>query len=113
MKLDEITQSPLTRPKEESDIDLVQAVHSVMVELSYPLASAWLEDPEIQEAVGKNTSMQRFLINRNLRIKLGASERQTSTVRFVLDANVTTLEYVKNMRIHVVPALNIILSDLH
>lgn len=111
--LEALTQSPLTRPREETDIDLVAAVKAIMDEQRYPLVSAWLDEPGVQEAVGKNTELQRFLLNRNLRIKLGMASVQTSVERFMLDANTSVPEYLENMKKTIVPALVTISLGLH
>jgi hypothetical protein len=57
--------------------------------------------------------MQRFLINRSLRIKLGVATIQTSIERFVLDSVTTIPEYLDNLRTRVIPALITISLDMH
>ena len=113
MSLESLIQSPLTRPREESDVDLVAEVTTIMTDLNYPLVATWVTEPGVVEAVNKNTELQRFLLNRNIRIKLGMASAQTSVERFMLEANTSIPEYLDNMKRTIVPALIIIAAELH
>ena len=113
MNFENITQSPLTRPRTEEDLDLVAAIKTIMEELHYPLVATWLTEPGVVEAVGKNPELQRFLLSRAIRIRLGMATVQTSIERYMLDANTTLQEYLENMRKTIVPALIIIAAELH
>jgi hypothetical protein len=113
MDLTEITKPTLARPREANETDYVSKVEAIMRDKNYPLVDSWLKDAEIVEAKDKNADMQRFLINRNLRVKLGMSNHNTSVERFALDANTSEKEYLANIKKYIVPALVVISSELN
>lgn len=113
MQLSEIVKPTLAHPRTATETDLVHAVHSIMVKQGYSLASLWLSDSEILEAKPANSDLQRFLISRNLRIKLGMSKHPTSIERFSLEYSGSEAEWLKNVSTYVVPALVRIASELN
>lgn len=105
MNLSELAKPTLERPRVDGDIDIVSLVCAEMMTQGYALVEMWCNESEIVEARDRNPDLQRFLISRNLRIKLGMSSVPTSIERFALDASSSNEDYLKNMRELVIPAL--------
>ena len=112
MNIADVVKPTLTKPRVDGDLDVVAAVQNVMHELQYSLELSWLQEPDIQELSTYNPDLQRFLINRNLRIKLGMASCDTSLERFALEASVGMDDYLENLRKYVIPALIVIASSL-
>ncbi len=87
------------------DIDVVAKVHSILVEQNVSLAETFPEMKYVKQAVGKPEEVQRHLINRQLRLHLGAMDKQTNLARLALDDNCPWSIYLRNFRTHVLPAL--------
>lgn len=113
MNLAEITKATLDKPREEGDTDVVEKVTNIMRKADYAQVDTWLQEKEIVEASGANPEMQRFLINRNLRIKLGTAPVPTTVERFALDAGGNEREYLDNMKKLIIPALVKIAASMH
>ena len=113
MQLSEIVKPTLAHPRTSNETDLVQAVQSIMINQGYSLSVDWLNNPEIVEAKNANADLQRFLISRNLRVKLGMSKHPTSIERFSLEYSGNEAEWLKNVSTYVVPALIRIASELN
>ncbi len=112
MKLADVVKPTLVKERSADDLDVVAAVATAMREANYTLVNAWLQEPDIKEIALDNADLQRFLINRNLRIKLGMARVNTSIERFALEASVSMDEYLANLRKYVIPALIIIATQL-
>lgn len=108
-----ITEPTLLANRTENETDVVASVAALMRGANYPLTDLWLSETEIQEASGKNALMQRFLVTRNLRMKLGMATANTSIERFALDAAVDEPEYFENLKQYVIPALCVIAKTLN
>lgn len=113
MQLSDIVKPTLAHPRTATETDLVQEVQAIMLNQGYALSYSWLNDPEILEAKTANSDLQRFLISRNLRIKLGMSKHLTSIERFSLEYSGSEAEWLKNVSTYVVPALIRIASELN
>ena len=108
MNIADVVKATLDKPRIDGEINVVTAVETIMREAEYPLVDAWLAENDIQEIANVNSDLQRFLINRNFRMKLGMAGVNTSIERFALEASVGMDDYLENLRKYVVPALIII-----
>ena len=105
MNLSDIAKPTLDVPRAPGEPDVVLDVYELMTGLGYRHAEQWLQDPQVREANGVNAALQRFLINRSLRLALGRSDFNTSISRFVLDDTTEYRAYLKNVKEHVIPML--------
>lgn len=94
------------QPRNETDIDLLEAVTNILVDLGHPTPRAWLENDYPREAIGKNPAFQRFLINRHWRISLGlCSTENTTRERYCLFEDGSDADYLKVFRDVIAPTL--------
>ena len=93
------------KPREENEIDLISEITSILQSLSHVNPSGWLNGSEIQEAVGKNSKFQRFLINRYWRIRLGMCQESTTRERYCLIDTGEDAEYLQIFRDAVAPTI--------
>ena len=113
MNIADVVKPTLDKPRVDGELNVVVAVETIMREANYPFVDTWLAEADIAEVANANADYQRFLINRNLRIKLGMAGVNTSIERFALEASVGTEEYLENLRKYVIPALVIISAQIN
>lgn len=73
-----------TAPRQANDLDLLQEVTKLLEKAGHPNPNGWTSDARLQEAQGANPKLQRFLINRYWRLKLGSLGIDTTTQRYCL-----------------------------
>ena len=93
------------KPREENEIDLISAITNILQSLNHTNPSGWLSGSEIQEALGKNSKFQRFLINRYWRIRLGMCQESTTRERYCLIDTGEDTEYLQIFRDAVAPTI--------
>lgn len=93
------------KPREENEIDLISEITSILQSLNHINPSGWLAGNEIQEALGKNSKFQRFLINRYWRIRLGMCQESTTRERYCLIDTGEDTEYLQIFRDAVAPTI--------
>lgn len=90
-------------PRVPGDIDLVQAVTELLKEAGHPQPMNW----EFQLAMAnprlEGPHLQRHLINRYWRVKLGMCEEDTNAARFCLFADGEHSEYLQVFKTNVLP----------
>ena len=92
-------------PAERNSVDLIDKVYTILEKAGSPLAASFRELPYVKEAEGKPEQAQRVLINRQLRMHLGAMPTDTSIARLALDDNCHPSEYFKHFKQHTLPHL--------
>lgn len=103
--IEQLSQSPLNREASEHDVDLVSIVQNKLMNASISYAATWVTEPEISQAVGQNTDMQKFLISRNLVFRILSSGSSYPIARFALNSPSDPNEYLQNFDDHVLSVL--------
>jgi hypothetical protein len=80
----ELVSPIFTIPRQSTDINLLQAVTDLLTKAGHPDPTKWLSHPILLDAHNANPRLQRFLINRFWRIKLGGLDIDTVTQRYCL-----------------------------
>lgn len=92
-------------PKTEEDIDLVALVREDLVKsgLAKVLPTAYDSNRFITEAVGKDSNVQRFLLNRYWNQQLMAANAVSIEERYCLIPNGEIVDWVRLFRSKVLP----------
>jgi hypothetical protein len=80
----ELISNAFSEVRQEGDHDLVTEITTLLAEAKHPNPQAWLENETIKQAVVAAPKLQRFLVNRHFRIKLGQCPESTRAERFLL-----------------------------
>ncbi len=100
-----LTNNVFTEVRQPDDIDLVKNITDILIANNHPNPTGWIHNPIIQEAVSAAPKLQRFLINRFWRMKLGMCADNTTRERFCLVDTGDYLEYLKLFKVAIVPCI--------
>lgn len=92
--------SKTSKPK-----DLVGKMTEILKTKGSSLAQTFPELKYVKQAEGKPDDEQRKLINKQLRLELGAKPVNTSIARLALDDHCSTSDYLNNFKKHALPLL--------
>lgn len=105
MDLSKLTAPTLDRPRQEAEVNAVNSVAEAMAELGYGKTNEWLNSSEIVKIKNDNSDLQRFVITRDLRVRLGRAPVDTSIERFALEGSTSMDDWLENLKKYVIPAL--------
>lgn len=80
----ELVSTIFTTPRQSTDLDLLDAVTALLAKAGHPDPGKWVNSPVLKDAHGANPKLQRFLINRFWRLKLGGLSVDTMSQRYCL-----------------------------
>ena len=80
----DLVTNVFTTPRQNDDLDLLKEITALLEKAGHPNPSNWTSDARLAEAHGANPKLQRFLINRYWRLKLGLLGIETTTQRYCL-----------------------------
>ena len=100
-----LTQNVFQEVRQPGDIDLVEQITAMLVREGHPNPTAWHNHPNIVQAKQAAPKLQRFLINRYWRMRLGQCESSTVAERFCLIEDGTDKEWLSLFDSGVLPAI--------
>lgn len=84
-----------TEQRAESDICYVDIITNILSKLKHPTPNNWFVNlKNAQEIKAAHPKLQRFLINRALRLSIGLLPVDTTAVRYCLVDNCPDIEYL-------------------
>lgn len=99
------TQNVFSEERQPGDLDLVQEITKMMEEGGHPAPYNWQANAIIEQALLAAPKLQRFLINRFWRTRLGNCAQSTMTERFCLIEDGSIDEYLQVFRTGVLPTV--------
>jgi hypothetical protein len=85
------------------DIDLVQEITSLMIKAGHLNPFAWHEQMAMANVQEQGPKLQRFLINRYWRVKMGLCAEDSTMPRFCLVESGDDKEYLKIFESNILP----------
>lgn len=100
-KTADAAKSGTTKP----DVNVVQAIHGLLVKSKSPLAEKFLDLKHVKRADGQPCEVQRHLVNYQLRLLLSTDPKNTELARAALDDHCPWPDYLSAFKQHALPAL--------
>lgn len=89
--------------RKPDDIDLVSEVTKLLQAGGHPNPSAWSTQLAMADVHLQGPKLQRFLINRYWRIKMGMCEQNSTMERFCLIESGEDSEYLEIFKVNILP----------
>lgn len=106
MDLTSLINSPLNREREDHDVDVVAKIEKQLTDDNHHRKDELLQTKEFQEAKGKNSDLQIFLIKKVLRNKLcDEPNKDTRLARYALETAKSPEDFMKNVKKYVLPLI--------
>lgn len=99
------TKNVFNEVRQLGDVDLVEQITDMMTEANHPDPLSWHHNDTIDQAKVAAPKLQRFLINRYWRMRLGTVQRSTVAERFCLIDEGSMDEYLKVFKTGVLPTI--------
>lgn len=100
-----LSANVFNEPRKVGDIDLVSEITQILINVNHPNPNNWISDPIIQEAIPAHPKLQRFLINRYWRTRLGLCLENTTRERYCLVDTGDDMVYLNIFEEAVVPSI--------
>lgn len=97
-----LLQNAFEEPRKEGDICLVREITQALAEAGHPNPERWTAVVQAK-TYGASPKLQRFLINRSLRLILGGCEEDSTAVRYCLFDDGDHGDYLKIFKDVVAP----------
>lgn len=89
--------------RKAGDIDLVDEVTTLLRSAGHPNPSEWSNQLAMSNVHSQGPKLQRFLINRYWRMKMGMCEQNSTMERFCLIESGEDSDYLEIFKVNIVP----------
>lgn len=104
--LETLMKSPLDEPRQPGEVDMIDAIESVLRDHSLDIANEMLANAEVLQTRQANAETQKFVIKRFLYARLAMRpDVDTMAARFALSTNTSHNVFLRDLQDYIVPTL--------